>query len=78
MSTGNRRNPYERKCSKCDVKMSGPYEWSDHKRVWFEWTCPVCGFVCQRFRWEMPGEQQRDPGVRTLEEYRADRSYKPK
>lgn len=66
------------KCSKCEVKMRGPYEWSDGRRVWFEWECRTCGYTHQSFRWEMPGEQQNDPGVRTLAEYRKDPSYRAK
>lgn len=55
--------------------MSGPYEVADAQAVYFEYTCPKCGHVCHRFRWEWPAEEQRDPGIRTLAEYYADKTY---
>jgi len=55
--------------------MYGPVEVADERGVYFEYTCPKCGKVCHKFRWEWPAEEPRDPNIRTLGEYYADRSY---
>jgi len=55
--------------------MLGPFEVSDQRGVYFEYTCPKCGNVCHRFRWEWPAEEPADPNIRTLAEYYADGSY---
>lgn len=55
--------------------MYGPVEVADERGVYFEYTCPQCGKVCHKFRWEWPAEEPRDPNIRTLGEYYADRSY---
>lgn len=41
--------------------MTGPYAVSDGKSEIDEWTCPRCGHVCQRFRWEYAPEVRQDP-----------------
>jgi hypothetical protein len=56
--------------------MNGPYEVADERGVYFEYTCPQCGRVCHRFRWEWPAEQENDPAIRSLRDYYADPSYR--
>lgn len=69
-------NPYSRKCKNCGVKMDGPWEMSDGFSVVFEWKCPECGNVCQRYRFELREAEELPPGVRSLEDYYNDTSYK--
>lgn len=58
------------------MTMYGPVEVADQLGVYFEYTCPKCGYVCHKFSWEWPAESAEDPNVRTLAEYYADPSYK--
>jgi len=41
--------------------MAGPYAVSDGLSEMDEWTCPRCGHVCQRFKWEYAPEVRQDP-----------------
>lgn len=41
--------------------MTGPYAVSDGREEMDEWTCPRCGHVCQRFKWEYAPEVRQDP-----------------
>lgn len=56
--------------------MRGPYEVGDSEAVYYEWTCPHCGFVCHKFKFEMPQEQPQDPNILSLADYYADPSYR--
>lgn len=56
--------------------MRGPYEVGDNSAVYYEWTCPHCGWTCHKFKFELQQEEPRARGVRSLADYYADPSYR--
>ena len=51
------------------MRMNGPYDESDGTKEYRVWTCPKCGFRCEKFLWEYSSEERSDPGIKTLAEY---------